>query len=210
MADLCVYVIGTSRNPVKVGYSNNVEARVALFQTGCPDELVIHGIVLAYAGLAFSVERMSHRALASHHRRGEWFNVDADHAIEVIKACDERARRYYLEAPATPDAALDRLAVYQPLDRDAKSIVQQYRHILQGPSARLRAAPYVGAMVKAGGELGHELFKRYIIGRGSMEMQFTDNPEGLESATRRLADAINALCDYHHGLTNVRLADTTC
>lgn len=83
-----VYVIGPAVGAQKIGFAADVPKRLAVLQTGCPQELVVH-YTTPVGPLAAVVEREVHRSLAAHKVRGEWFWVTPTHAgsiIEQVKA----------------------------------------------------------------------------------------------------------------------------
>ena len=81
-----VYVIGAQNNPVKIGHANRVETRLTSLQMGNPDELRILGKVVVPWDLAAHIEKQTHVVLQHHHRRGEWFDVSAEKALQTIEA----------------------------------------------------------------------------------------------------------------------------
>lgn len=80
-----IYVIGAATGAVKVGIAVDVEARLKTLQTGCPEVLQVYGVAPVAAFYAREVERKCHRALAKHHRRGEWFDVLPTEALDVVR-----------------------------------------------------------------------------------------------------------------------------
>lgn len=79
-----VYVVGITDNPVKIGSARSLKNRLIALQIGCPDDLLLFHDepVIHSMGVA---ERAVHQALAEHHRRGEWFNINAVDAIAVVR-----------------------------------------------------------------------------------------------------------------------------
>lgn len=81
-----VYVIGTGKGPVKIGYARDPEDRMAKLQIGTPERLILFRKVPHQR--AQVVERKVHKRLKQHRQAGEWFYVSIDLAIEVV---DEEA-----------------------------------------------------------------------------------------------------------------------
>lgn len=79
-----IYIVGVTTNPVKIGRALDVRARLSSLQIGCPDELLLHHTFKVPAHLAEDVEKHLHVVLRAHHRRGEWFDIDAAQAYEVV------------------------------------------------------------------------------------------------------------------------------
>lgn len=81
-----VYVIGREEGPVKVGVSANPWSRASGLQTGCPFELkVLHAQEMRDRAHALDHERHFHAVYETHKLVGEWFDIDADLAIEGIE-----------------------------------------------------------------------------------------------------------------------------
>ena len=80
--------VGTA-SPCKVGISVDPFARLAVIQSGYWRDVEL--VYVAFVGdAARDVEELAHGALTDAKCRGEWFWVDADHAISAIKgACSE-------------------------------------------------------------------------------------------------------------------------
>lgn len=80
-----VYLFGSEDgNPVKVGWSTDVEARIGQLRSGHPWKLRIIGAWWMSAG-AGAAERHTHRLLKAHRMHGEWFScsiAEAEAAIE--------------------------------------------------------------------------------------------------------------------------------
>lgn len=80
-----IYVIGVERSPVKVGRARNVAQRLTNLQIGNPNLLrLFHSIDLPRHFLSAKIELAVHNRLGQYHRRGEWFDVDADVAAKCI------------------------------------------------------------------------------------------------------------------------------
>lgn len=86
----CVYVIGYKRldRPVKIGHGN-ARARLGSLQTGNHEELILCSSWSSLLIDAEQAERAIHAALVAYHIRGEWFDVTAAEAVQVIEAIDD-------------------------------------------------------------------------------------------------------------------------
>ena len=81
-----VYVIGREQGPVKVGISQNPEKRLGAIQSGCPFRVkVLHKSPARDLRHAYSHEQIFHEIYAPKRLVGEWFNLDADLAIEGVE-----------------------------------------------------------------------------------------------------------------------------
>jgi hypothetical protein len=81
-----VYVIAPLAGyPVKIGVAEKPTKRLAGIQTSCWEELVIHGLYRAdNKSNAYRLEKLSHKRLGDRRIIGEWFNVFASDALEVL------------------------------------------------------------------------------------------------------------------------------
>jgi len=200
MATSFVYVVGTSTNPVKIGHGEDVATRICQLQIGNPDELILHKAVVVPWHLAAQVERDAHTLLAKYHRRGEWFNVDADFAAGLVtdlakaameehQATVERAdldRDIFGRMRARNwlhDAAREAVEFYvseRKVNRDAKAVKTMNRYILQetGPTCLT-------------------VFQQVFIENRSLEYHAMGVRLDIERGYVNLAKAVNALADYY-------------
>jgi hypothetical protein len=81
-----VYVIApTAGYPVKIGVAEKPTKRLSGVQTGCWEELIIHGLYKANnRGDAYRLEKLSHKRLDDRRLIGEWFNIFADDAVTLL------------------------------------------------------------------------------------------------------------------------------
>jgi hypothetical protein len=79
-----VYVICSGGHGVKVGIAEDVEKRCRELQTGSPHRLRVVGCECP-TGDARQIERRCHARLAAHRLSGEWFGVDAEAALLVVR-----------------------------------------------------------------------------------------------------------------------------
>jgi hypothetical protein len=85
-----VYVIGRPDGPVKVGISRYPYGRVNSLQTGCPFPLeLLHAQPMRDRSHALQHERNFHEVYAEKRLSGEWFDIDAELAIECIETALE-------------------------------------------------------------------------------------------------------------------------
>lgn len=79
-----LYVIGTNGCKQKIGFSENVEKRLATLQTGNPDKLFIHHTEAVPKDRVRLLERKIHKELRHQRLEGEWFNLDASEAKSML------------------------------------------------------------------------------------------------------------------------------
>ena len=86
MSDDCfVYVIGREEGPVKVGISTYPWGRLATLQIGCPFKLtLLHTHKARSRNHALEHEEMFHGVYDENRLHGEWFDLDAELAIEGV------------------------------------------------------------------------------------------------------------------------------
>lgn len=182
-----VYVIGVTTNPVKVGLAGDPGARLRELQVGNSEELKLHHASRTPYEIADELERQAHRELEPHHRRGEWFNVDAEYAIEVI----ERLRKplligFQVKADRSGDLLLA-LRARWPLHNHARSVVARYWKAK--PEYQAHANGYIQKKV---GDLGYAMFSLVVAQGKELNGDMRDMRSGAA-----LAKAINALVEFH-------------
>lgn len=70
----------------KVGYSNNVEKRLATLQTAIPFDLEIVDLIHCQdSDKARRIESIIHKYIEEHHYRGEWFKMPIEKIAHVFK-----------------------------------------------------------------------------------------------------------------------------
>lgn len=79
------YFIGGAEGPIKIGYSRDVNARLAKFQLGSPVALDI----LAITPGGEAQEAIYHARFEAHRLHGEWFN----RAPEIIAEIDKLVQK---------------------------------------------------------------------------------------------------------------------
>lgn len=81
-----VYVIGRSEGPVKVGITSDLIGRLRSMQTGSPFKLkLLYAMPCESRNDAREHEQTFHAVYAENRLEGEWFNMDAELAIEGVK-----------------------------------------------------------------------------------------------------------------------------
>lgn len=86
----CIYVIAASPDgPCKIGHARNARSRLSGIQIGNHLELKLWSCWHSMALHQREIERAIHAALVAYHIRGEWFDVTAAEAVQVIEAIDD-------------------------------------------------------------------------------------------------------------------------
>lgn len=94
-----IYVIGVEGGKQKVGISHNPKGRLSGLQTASPEKLVGQYCALCETGDVRQIEVEAHKHLANSHSHGEWFQVDKDTAIRVIREAAETTGLTLIERP---------------------------------------------------------------------------------------------------------------
>jgi hypothetical protein len=79
-----VYVLGSSSGALKIGWSDDVLARLRALQGGHPVKIEVYAAVPFPRELAPMVERRAHELLSAHRAHDEWFAVERLAAIAAI------------------------------------------------------------------------------------------------------------------------------
>lgn len=82
------FIQSASGGPIKIGYSENVRARLKQLQTGAAEQYLL----LAYMDGGKSDEEAIHFCLAEHRVRGEWFQPHDDvleYVLEAVRKCPQ-------------------------------------------------------------------------------------------------------------------------
>lgn len=83
-----VYVVGSTKvGAIKIGIASDVMSRLSQIQTGFPFRLAVYGALFTQRRVAAQIERAAHDKLKEFgfHLNGEWFDVDPDDAIRLVK-----------------------------------------------------------------------------------------------------------------------------
>jgi len=90
-----VYVMGSEGGPVKVGISTNPDIRLVQLKAGCCFPItVFFRAPIAERSTAYRIEQTFHRVYREYQRYGEWFNIDAEQAIEGIETAIELEQHF--------------------------------------------------------------------------------------------------------------------
>jgi hypothetical protein len=78
----------------KIGLATDSRARLNGLQVGSPHLLTLERAKQTYSPMAGQVERRVHEALGDRRIRGEWFEVDAQTAAELVILWTDRANAF--------------------------------------------------------------------------------------------------------------------
>lgn len=107
------FVQRVSGGPIKIGYSSNLQARMASISTATPEKLLL----LASARGCVDDEKRMHSLLSSHHVHKEWFEDCA-----AVRECIEHVLATG-ELPGTPSIMADKHPHALALDAIGKRTV---------------------------------------------------------------------------------------
>lgn len=198
MATSFVYVIGVSQSPVKIGTAVVPRERLSQLQMGSPETLVLHEAIQVPFHVAGDVESAAHRALVRHHRRGEWFNVDAADAAAVIR----QVARPIVDAAA---ARLDRrgdslttLAFDLEIGSEEMNAIAEYQRFLASDKPQDRkVAGHINALVmEREGIAALQVFRIVVAERKSLNVVLGRDPVALRNAKRALVRAVHVVTNY--------------
>ena len=100
MRECYIYVIGREDGPVKVGITSSPRERLHTLQTACPFKIdLLHYRACADRDDALWREQMFHDVYDDNRLHGEWFDIEADLAIEGVDLQFE-LDEYYAEMEA--------------------------------------------------------------------------------------------------------------
>ena len=81
-----IYVIGRQDGPVKVGITSSPGGRLSAIQTGCPFHVsILHLTACRDRSEALLHERSFHEICDDKRLAGEWFDMDAELAVECVE-----------------------------------------------------------------------------------------------------------------------------
>lgn len=179
-----VYVIGPDSGVlVKVGVADFPAHRLAQLQTGSPDELSILHQVPVERAQAFAIEHHAHRLLSKHHKRGEWFSIDAATALAaVLKA--KRAEAL-LRKPRAPKASETDPAAYlirkMKLGSFGRNALAEYRSEMSGGSP-IRARNLERFLRDECGHDHFEIFNSFAMSEVNIFALLGNRPDQLQAA----------------------------
>jgi hypothetical protein len=197
MRSCVVYVVGVTTNPVKIGIAANAQARLHSLQVGCPDELQLHYTVRCPAGLAKNIEAAIHAELAAHHRRGEWFNIEALEALAVVRRVAAEFLEQNRELADAKGDTLDRIEARYPLDSGARNAVCFYRKQTGKKSGQQFVARAQAAILRQCGQVVLNVFRLYIEDDAVLSPVRMTDPKVRARGEEALASALNVLADYY-------------
>jgi nitrous oxide reductase len=196
-----IYIIGVSDNPVKVGLADRPRTRLAQLQIGNPDPLILHHVVRVPHQVAPQVEAAAHATLASHHRIGEWFNVSAEEAREVVvKHAEALAAELRFKARQTGDIVTKLRAEYDLSDWVGEAVAfYQDRCAAASDSAKLRVAQINAHVLKRCGSASYTVWRIAIAENKSLSAEggLWREPVIMARAEAALADALNAAAEWY-------------
>jgi len=201
-----VYVIGNHDNPVKIGHADRTDVRLSQLNVGNPDPLILHHRVGVPWRNVKAVEKLAHRMLEKHHRRGEWYNVTADHAFEVIQS----ARDVILSSNDNEliwMTELEEIMVgheISPWAPHAMNFYQQNARRLN--TRRLTMRLHAVIRLRTGNE-GLIAFRIFTNKRTDLTRLRTFAPAEYRRSKAAVAAAINALSEYYRQKREAILLD---
>jgi len=80
-----IYVIGTDDNYQKIGFTKDVNKRLATLQTGNPTKLKIHHFEAVPQDRVRILERKLHKELNHIRLKGEWFDISPQDAVRMLQ-----------------------------------------------------------------------------------------------------------------------------
>lgn len=202
-----IYILGTQDNPVKIGFAADVTSRVIQLQIGCPDPLIVHKALPVSSLIAGTIEGLIHGRLIDHHRRGEWFNIDASAAADLCAEVIHEVTERFLGQQERQDRdrdLIERIAARTPLESIAREAVEFYlsEHRTRRDAKAVRCMN--GYILQHAGLLPLELFKRVAIAGDRIEILLKGDRRAIENGYITLALAMNALAAYYHHRKTLR------
>lgn len=107
-----IYVIGREHGPVKVGITSSPGSRLSTIQTGCPFKIdILHLRECRDRDHAVEHEASFHDVYSDKRLAGEWFDIEADLAIEGVDCSFDFDE--YSEAEARRERVAAELNIWQ-------------------------------------------------------------------------------------------------
>lgn len=200
MASSFIYIIGSSSNPVKIGFAEDVVTRVSCLQVGNPDVLKIHKAFPLDSRLAIEVEGRIHTHFSDKRRRGEWFDVEADDAIEAAKAIVEAAAQNLQDTIERAEVGKDifaRMAYRAHVHEAAREAVDFYiseKKVRRDARAIRTMNGYIRQEV---GVPALALFENVFLNQLTIEHVVAGRRTEIERGYALLARAVNALAQFY-------------
>jgi hypothetical protein len=133
-----VYIIGFADCPVKIGIATDPYRRLSSLQVGNHQELFVHHLVHIDKEFAPYVEHHAHKALKAKRIRGEWFNVSAAEALEVVERIAVAGTPKSKQAAFRQTDPIDRIGAIHELSPWAREAVAQYRQEASAHTGEMR------------------------------------------------------------------------
>jgi Meiotically up-regulated gene 113 len=188
-----VYVIGSSTNPVKIGIAANLTKRLASLQIANPDPLYAHYAVRCPPRLAREIEQAAHKKFKDHHRRGEWFNIEAKTAFVELEKIAAEILSTNRELADDWGDAISQIAMKYPLDGEVRSALAYYKDQASKQKGVKFVARAQAHILKQTSPVDLNIFRVYVEEGG---FGFLQSPTVKERSHAGLAKALNALADY--------------
>jgi len=100
--EVFIYVIKSEDGRIKVGRSNDPKIRRQNLQTGSSFPLALFHIEPCPPALAHKAEKLAKAMLSGYRVNNEWFNCDADQAIEMVRKAVEMTIGGYSKRSSSP------------------------------------------------------------------------------------------------------------
>lgn len=134
------FVQGEPGNPIKIGYTKDIDSRLAGLQTGCWERLRVLALIPGSPAL----EAAFHRLLRKDRREGEWFDgVVVHEALEEVVTASITMMRIWEEKGWLADPFDHLNMVTRPVVTLAAPARHQNPPVSHGRKARV-AGPYTG------------------------------------------------------------------
>lgn len=191
-----VYVIGYANCPVKVGITHSPQQRLANLQTACPMTLTLHHVYGLPHVAAPEVERACHEELKANRLRGEWFNVTAEQAIDVIERLAPPLVACIRAGTHKSVDLLGHLTATYQMSPWAEEAISYYRQRLGSASHADEIQQMNGIILRGAGMGGLQVFKTVVADGANLWVTLRRSPGVMKRAEASLALAINKLSDY--------------
>lgn len=124
-----VYVIRSESGPIKIGISKQPKLRLADIVRGQPFSAELIYSMNDDEVRATTIERIAHQLLSEACRRGEWFDITPEEAIEALYVALELAK-----AGVLPNGSNGDPRIITPMSRELVDAIDEYRFENRLPS----------------------------------------------------------------------------